>query len=198
MGVDSNPNRHASAASATSPPPFYDKPGDATCDHLLRTTRTLHQQQSAMADSKASIMITVTSIILTVLISQLDKPGIHWIVLTAGSFAIGALLLAILAVLPRFGHPKTPDGSPDVDSPFFNLLFFGHMAQLDLATYEEQIQTMMANHGSIYLTIVRDIHVGSIVLMRKFKRLRWSYICFMLGVVTTAVETIVMSALGLL
>ncbi len=185
--------------SGSKPPqPFQNKQGDATCDHMLRTTRMLHQQQGAMADSKASIMITVTSITLTVLISQLDKPEIRLIVLTAGSFAIGSLLLAVLAVLPRFSYPKKPDGSADADSPFFNLLFFGHMAQLDLATYEERVETMMANHGLIYSTIVRDIHVGSIVLTRKFKRLRWSYICFMFGVVTTAIETIILTALDLL
>ncbi len=167
-------------------------------DHLLRTTRALQQQQSAMADSKASIMITVTSIALTVLISQLDKPPIRLIVLTGGGFAIGALLLAVLAVLPRFGHPKAADGSVDTRSPFFNLLFFGHMAQLDAETFETQMEEMMAEHSSVYATIARDLHVGSKVLVRKFKRLRWSYLCFMLGVVLTAIETIALSLLDLL
>jgi hypothetical protein len=85
---------------------------------------------STMADTKANIMITVCSIVLTIGVTQFSSPLLRWplVLLTVSTFL--ALFLSILAVLPSAKYPRRPDGSTGPGVPGFNPLFFGHFAHL--------------------------------------------------------------------
>jgi hypothetical protein len=45
-----------------------------TGDVILRTTQQHHVQLSVMADTKANILITVSSIILTLILGKIERP----------------------------------------------------------------------------------------------------------------------------
>src|SRR5262245_17646342 len=93
----------------------------SSIDNALRTIQQGQTQLSAMADTKASIMITVCSITLTVGITRFESPILRWplVLMTAGTLC--SLLFAILAVLPAAAYPVRRGGSVDDESPVFNL-----------------------------------------------------------------------------
>src|SRR5690349_9719424 len=106
---------------------FSRVPERNTGDVLLRTAQQHHVALSAMADTKANIIITVSSIVLTLSLGKLGDPDLRLSVLTLCVFTLVALLLAILAVLPKY----RPFKLTTVELPYeFNLFFMGHFSEL--------------------------------------------------------------------
>lgn len=163
-----------------------------TLDYALRTIQQTQNGLSSMADTKASIMITVCSIVLTVGITRFETPILRWpLVLLTGSILV-SLLFAVLAVLPSMAAPRKSDGSLDVDAPWFNLFFFGHFAELSRDRFEEMLIEVARDDARIYAMLARDIYGQGLVLARKkYRMLRWSYLTFFLGIFATAVGAIV-------
>jgi hypothetical protein len=164
--------------------PFAQVPERNPADVMLRTTQQHHVALSTMADTKANIIITVSSIVLTLSMGRLDQPELRASVLTLTVFTLLALLLAILAVLPKFrGKFKFTGPLP----PDFNILFFGHFSALDRERFmQEMAQRMMP--GVAYETVVRDVYsLGSYLSQHKYPYLRWSYLFFLAGFVMACV-----------
>src|SRR5690348_1937973 len=81
---------------------FGAVPERNTGDNMLRTAQQHHVQLSVMADVKANIIITVSSIVLTMTLGRLNDPALRVSAVTLLVFTTIALLLAILAVLPKY------------------------------------------------------------------------------------------------
>ena len=164
--------------------PFAAVPERGSSDHLLRLVQQHHVQLSTMADTKANIIITVSSIVLTLVLGRVTDPNLRGGLIVLGAFTLLALLLAILAVLPKFrGKFKFEGPLP----PDFNVLFFGHFSGLDRERFlQEMAQKMMP--GVAYETIVRDVYsLGSYLSQHKYPYLRWSYLFFLAGFVLACV-----------
>jgi hypothetical protein len=165
---------------------FADIPERGTTDQLLRTAQQHHVVLSSMADTKANIIITVSSIVLTLTFGRVNEPELRTSVLTLGGFTLLALLLAILAVLPKYRPPKLRNGQLP---PNFNLLFFGHFGELSRERYLEEISRALARDGSTYATWAADIYsLGVYLAHYKYRYLRWSYIFFLTGFVLACAE----------
>jgi hypothetical protein len=169
------------------PPHFAGLNNSGTLDYALRTVMQSQNQLSAMADTKASILITVCSIVLTVGITRFEAPILRWPLVLLTTCTLFALLFAILTVLPSQASPRTPDGGLDVNSSWFNLFYFGHFAELPRERFEAMLDEVARDDAKIYGMLARDIYGQGIVLARKkYRMLRWSYLTFLLGLVTTA------------
>jgi len=180
---------HDPRNAATLEPEFRNVTPCQTVDHALRTVNQNQVQQSAMADVKANIMITVCSIVVTLSAGQMNNPELFLPVVIMGLFALLALLLAIFAVVPRLGHPTTPNGEVDSADPSFSLLFFGHIGYMPIADFKRELAQLISDPATLYDTIARDIHSqAQILARRKFRYLRWSYLFFITGVLAAAVS----------
>ena len=152
-------------------------------DNILRVNHGNQMRLGLMADAKANIMITVTSIVFSVTVANLDNEAISWPLL---GFAFGcflALLFAIFAIIPNTDYPKVK-GSNEIDreSPIFNPLFFGHFAHLDIHEYKEDYAKILMTDDSVYDSMAGDIFgQGKILALKKYKYLKWSYNSFLLG-----------------
>ena len=165
---------------------FAAIPERNTGDQILRTAQQHHVALSSMADTKASIIITVSSIVLTISLGRMGDPALRASVITLTCFTLAALLLAILAVLPKYRPLRLKSGDPL--PPNFNLLFFGHFAELDQQRFLREIAERMKVDGSVYRTMATDIYsLGSYLSHHKYRYLRLSYICFLTGFVTSVV-----------
>jgi len=183
---------HDPREAPTLEPEFRNVTPCQTVDHALRTVTQNQVHQSAMADVKANIMITVCSIVVTLSAGQLNNPSLFLPVITMGAFALLALLLAILAVVPRLGHPTTPDGEVDSSHPSFSLLFFGHIGHMPIADFKRELAQLISDPAVLYDTIARDIHSqAQILARRKFRYLRWSYLFFITGILAAAGSIVV-------
>ena len=167
---------------------FAQVPERNTGDQFLRTTQQHHVTLSAMADTKASIIITVSSIVLTLSMGKLDQPELRISVLTLTVFTLLALLLAILAVLPKYRPLRlTTTELP----PNFNLLFFGHFAELQRDRFLTEIARKMTPNGIIYETMAKDIYsLGSYLAHHKYRYLRFSYLSFLTGFIAASLEQV--------
>lgn len=165
---------------------FADVPERSAADHMLRIVQQHHVQLSAMADTKASIVITCASIVLTLALGRLDDPQIGSAMLVLAIFTLLSLLLAVLAVLPKYRTLRRVDDSLPSG---FNLLFFGHFVALDESRYLAEMAKAMAVHRP-YEMIVRDVYgIGSYLAHHKYPYLRLSYVFLLVGFLSaSAVE----------
>jgi hypothetical protein len=167
-------------------PTFADVRAHATVDYAFTMMESSLVSFSSMADTKANIMITVCSIVLTIGVTQLSSPLLRWplVLLTLSTFL--SLLLAILAVLPSGKYPQRKDGSTGPDVPGFNPLYFGHFAHLPRDRFTAELARIMADDSRIYESIARDLWGQAVVLShRKYRFLRWSYSVFLAGTFVT-------------
>lgn len=160
---------------------FAAIPERNTGDCLLRTMQQHHVQLSTMADTKANIIITMSSIVLTLVLGRLGDPMLKGASITLAAFTMLALLLAVLAVLPKYRPLKlTGEAIP----PQFNLMFFGHFAELPRERFLAEIAGALKSDGSVYETMARDTYaLGYYLAHHKYRYLRLSYLFFLGGFV---------------
>src|SRR5262245_16533403 len=169
---------------------FADIGSRSTLDNALRTVQQSQTQLSAMADTKASIMITVCSIVLTVGITRFQGPLLRWPLILLTATTMTALLFAILAVLPSTRSPSSNE--IDMNAPWFNLFFFGHFSVLPRDRFAAMLNDLARDDAQIYTMIARDIYGQGVVLaQKKYRRLRYSYLTFLFGMGATGVGALI-------
>ena len=152
-------------------------------DNILRVNHGNQMRLGLMADAKANIMITVTSIVFSVTVANLDNEVMKWPLLTFAFGCFLALLFAIFAIIPNTDYPKMK-GADEIDreSPIFNPLFFGHFAHLDIHEYKEDYAKILMTDDGVYDSMAGDIYgQGKILALKKYKYLKWSYTSFLWG-----------------
>lgn len=162
---------------------FADIAGRNTSDNLLRTAQQHHVQLSTMADMKANILITVSSIVLTLSLRELAAPEFKHAALVLAGFTLAALFLAVLAVLPKYRPLRLASAEASLPSAF-NVLFFGHFAELDQDRFQREIAQRMRSDAAVYAAQSHDLYSLGVYLARhKYRYLRLSYLFFLSGFV---------------
>ena len=176
---------------------FDDIPeGRTAVDNILRVNHGNQMRLGLMADAKANIMITVSSIVFSVTVANLDNEVMKWPLLTFACGCFLALLFAIFAIIPNTDYPKVK-GTQEIDrnSPIFNPLFFGHFAHLDIHEYKEDYAKILMTDDGIYDSMAGDIFgQGKILALKKYKYLKWSYTSFLWGMSSAILVFIVQNA----
>lgn len=166
------------------------KPGSHV-DHLLRQTRMHHMQLSTMADSKANMLLTMSSIVITLSVPHIGQPGLRPVLIVLIGFCMLTILLASYAAMPKlpFSPKRLPE--PDVHSPNFNPLFFGDFTRLDYPDYEDAMEEIMNDASRTYQVQVREVYtLGMYLAMKKYRYLRLAYTSFVTGLVVSGVVSI--------
>ena len=164
---------------------------------MFRVASTNHQRLSDLADSKAHIMISVNSIIISVVIGLVVRKleTSQNLIIPTLILLVGSVVAVIFSVLAT--RPKIPNGlfSPEqLNNRSVNLLFFGNFYKMDFDHYYEGMKQVMNDSEFLYASLIRDIHSQGVVLGHKYKLLRISYTIFMftliMSVLAFAVSTI--------
>ena len=157
-------------------------------DTLFRVTLNNHTQLSSIADSKANILLSVNSIIisisLTAIIPKLDSPSnAHLIVPTfiLLLFSVVTIVFTIMATKPKIS--SKPITKADIQSHSANILFFGNFHQLALNDFNEAMNDLMKDRDYLYNTLIKDLYYLGLVLNKKYKMLSISYSVFMAGII---------------
>jgi HD superfamily phosphodiesterase len=153
---------------------------------MFRLTSANHLKLSDMADSKANIMISVNSIIVSVLLSVLLRKLEEFpnLVIPTIIFLTVCVLAIVFAVLAT--RPKISSGTfmkEDIHQKRTNLLFFGNFHKMTVEEYEWGMKEMMKDKDYLYGSLIKDIYYLGVVLGKKYKLLRISYSIFMFGFV---------------
>ena len=178
--------------------PFSKVPEDRTAvDNILRVNHGNQMRLGLMADAKANIMITVASVVFSVAIANHDNELVKWPLLTFAFGCFFALLFAIFAIIPKTDYPKDVTGDIDRKSPIFNPLFFGHFAHLPIDEYKDDYAETLMTDDSVYDALAGDIYgQGKVLALRKYKFLKWSYMSFLLGMISAVVVFIFQGSFG--
>ena len=153
---------------------------------MFRIMSNSQNTLSGMADSKANIMISVNSIIISIVLS-----GLLTVVIQNPHLAIPFFLLIVVCVTTIVfsvlaTRPKVTSGrftEEDIYNKKVNLLFFGNFYNMKLPEYEWGMKELLNSRDYLYDSMIKDIYFLGIVLARKYKYLRISYNIFMFGLI---------------
>ena len=141
-----------------------------------------------MADTKANIMITVTSIVFSVALNNFDNKFLIYPLMSIGLCSIISLVCAIIVIMPKIDYPKDEHGHIDKTSPFYNPLFFGHFAHIPVLEFKAEYAKRLKTDAKIMDALTGDIYgIGRVIATNKFKYLRYSYVSFLTGLTGSVV-----------
>jgi predicted metal-dependent HD superfamily phosphohydrolase len=176
----------------------FDRP-DRGIETMFRITSNNHQRLSDMADNKANIMITTTSIILSVLLSVLvrkleENPYLTIPTILLITICVVTMVFSILAT-----RPSLPQGiftEKNIEDKNVNLLFFGNFYRMGFKEYAAGMQVMMNDREFLYGSLTRDVYSQGVVLGRKYRLLRVAYNVFMFGVIASVLAFVIASSVA--
>ena len=171
---------------------------------MFRTMYGNHVKLSAMADKKASMMIQLNAVLISVIITYLgakmgkagnlgplmsNNPVLAIPVSILLATALGSVTTAILSAQPDVTSFDWLKRSPEIaTNRRVNLLFFGQFTKLSLDNFQGGMHEMMRSKDAIYTNMLTDVYYLGEVLSRKYKLLRMSYTIFMVGLILTALS----------
>lgn len=172
---------------------------DRGIETLFRTTSRNHLDLSSMADSKANILISVNSIIISITVGALStkidsNPHLLIPMSLLLMSCLTAITFAILATRPNV--TKGNATKKDIEEKKTNLLFFGNFHNMSLKDYEWGMKQVMADSDYLYSSLIRDIYFLGVVLERKYRLLRIGYTIFMFGLIISVAAFIITFAIN--
>lgn len=163
-----------------------DKGAGRSIETMFRNTIRTHVEFSSMADTKANIMISVNTLILTIIVSimvrKLDTNP-HLIIPTA-MLTLSSMVTLVYAILVT--RPKVTRGmftEEDIKQKNVNLLFFGNFHKMSLKDFTWGMKEMIKDKEFLYDNMIMDFYFLGQVLGQKYQRLRICYTFFMYGLI---------------
>lgn len=153
---------------------------------MFRITSRNHLQLSSMADSKANIMISINTIVISIVITVAgsriaDNENLLMPVIFLVLVCLTTIVLAVLATRPSVS--KGTFTRDDIMNKKTNLLFFGNFHGMDIEDYQWGVSEMMKDADYLYSSLTRDVFFLGKVLAKKYRMLRYAYTTFMIGFV---------------
>jgi predicted metal-dependent HD superfamily phosphohydrolase len=159
---------------------------------MFRVALRNHITLSDIADTKANILLSVNAIIISLvlsnLVSKLDNPSNHYLILPTAIFTfctVASIVLSILATRPNITQGKFT--KEDVANKKVNLLFFGNFHKMKLNEFEWAMSEMMQDRDYLYSSLTKDLYFLGLVLNRKYSLLRLTYSVFMIGIIVSVI-----------
>ena len=163
---------------------------------MFRVTLNNHTKLSQIADSKATILLSVNAIIISValstLIPKLDAPNNSHLIVPTFIMIISSVACIILAIMST--RPKVSSGTftrKEIEEKKVNLLFFGNFYKMPMEEYIWAMKEMMKDRQYLYDTMIKDLYYLGVVLNRKYTLLRLTYTVFTIGIIASVVAFVV-------
>jgi len=164
---------------------MLDKGAGRSIETMFRNTMRTHVSFSAMADTKANTMISISTLIITIVVTimlrKLDTNP-HLIIPTA-MLTLTCLITLVYAILVT--RPIVTTGiftEEDIKNKKANLLFFGNFSDMPLKDFTWGMKELITDKDYLYESMITDYyHLGQ-VIGTKYRRLRICYTLFMYGV----------------
>lgn len=163
---------------------------------MFRVTLKNHLELSAIADTKANILLSVNAIIISVALSSLmprldNISNAHLIVPTMILLVccVTCVVLSVLSTRPNIS--KTDVSREMIQNNQTNILFFGNFYKMSLKDFDWGINYLIDNEEALYSSMTKDLYYLGLVLERKYRLLRITYNVFMAGIIISAIAFIV-------
>jgi predicted metal-dependent HD superfamily phosphohydrolase len=165
---------------------------------LYRSVYDNHMNLSSLADTKANIMISVNTIIISLVITLFGSSytftgdGItHVRFVFPMLFLVISSLIAVVFAILSARPTVTNKEKYELSNKTSSALFFGNFAQLSLNEFIAHVKCLKDEKESLYSSMSTDIYHLGVVLVKKYKYLAWSYNIFMGGLILCGVSFLI-------
>jgi predicted metal-dependent HD superfamily phosphohydrolase len=161
---------------------------------VFRIVAQSQNNLSQMADSKANILISVNSIILTIGIGTIFRDLLTDTNLQAPVFILTVVCLLAIVFSILATRPNVTSGTftkEDIAAKRTNLLFFGNFHKMGLPDYDWAMTELLADKYYLYSSMIKDTYFLGIVLAKKYKYLRLAYNIFMYGLILSMLAFVI-------
>lgn len=164
---------------------------------MFRTAYRAQLDLTALAATKANIMISLNGLILSVLTLSgpfvlVAEPMFTVPIAIFLSTCLCSIIFAVLAAKPRMGKRKY--NTSDFRRDDANILVFEQFSSLSIDEHTRAMLRMLRNNKRIYKNMSRQLYLLGIEANRKFRLLKFSYIAFLVGL---TISTLMLMGVGL-
>jgi hypothetical protein len=158
---------------------WFDPRGVQT---LFRTLSRNHYNLLRMIDGKASIVLTVNSIIISLLLGVIyiapepAKATVAFIARTLVQVSIVSMIFALLSMLP---HRYV--GKQYKNSGYRGSLYAANFAKQSLEEFEQEFERIMTSGKTVYKEMIKDLYFLGKAVAIKQKLLIISVVIFLVG-----------------
>ena len=163
---------------------------------LFRVTLRNHIKLSDIADTKANILLSVNAIIISLalanLIPKLDSPTNRHLMIPSLVLVLFSVASVILSIMST--QPKVTSGEftkEQVRNKQVNLLFFGNFHKMPFEQYQWAINEILMDKNYVYEMLTKDLYLLGVVLDKKYKLLKITYIVFTIGIILSVLAFII-------
>jgi len=177
--------------------PKKEKVAGRGVETMFRLTSKNHFTLSSIADNKASTLISISSLIISIILSVLlrklsEQPELTIPTVMLLLTLLGTIIFAVISTRPKVTSIQI--SKSDVEQKKGNLLFFGNFINMSVDDYEWSMEQLMADQDYLYKNLTRDIYYLGVVLGRKYRYLRIAYNIFMYGLIISVLSFIAATA----
>jgi len=153
-------------------------------DHMLRQTRNNLVSFSQMADTKAHILLSLSSVLLSLSLTQAHDPRFTLSITGLALFLLVTIYFALLTVIGKVSVLNRRKHS--VHDPDYSPLFFGNYGDIPYDEYVKHLADIMNDSDATFEVMVKDIYyAGRYLLQVKYRYIRMAYICFFVGLIVS-------------
>jgi len=155
-------------------------------DHMLRQSRMNMVSFSQMADTKANILLSISSVLLTITLTRISDPKFTLSLVVLITFLLVTIFLALMTVFPKL-HSLLPKKHSTKD-PDYNPFFFANYANIPYDEYSGDLEKTMNNSDRTYEIMIKEIYYSGIYLEKsKYVYIRFGYMSFFAGLLFSTI-----------
>jgi hypothetical protein len=165
---------------------------------MYRSAYRAQLDLTALAATKANIMISLNGLILSVLTLSgpfvlVAEPMFTAPIAVFLITCLASIIFAVLAAQPHFKRSKSTIDEFKKDQA--NILVFDQFSSLDIDEHSKVMTGLLRNNKRVYKNMSRQLYLLGIDAHRKYGLLKCSYMSFLIGL---TVSTLMLLAVGLL
>ncbi|MBT8181138.1 MAG: hypothetical protein KJO53_06065 [Eudoraea sp.] len=166
------------------------KLGANSLDTLYRTLSRNHYTLLRMVDNKASIILTVNSILITLLFGAMhlatgnDKYNIEIFISSIIYFLLISMIFALVGMLP---HKYL--GKKYKQSGYSGSLYAGNFASKSLKEFQSEFKRITKNGKTVIDEITIDIYFLGLAIKRKQTMIKGAVISLIIGLIWSVIYT---------
>lgn len=159
-------------------------------DTLYRTLSRNHYTLLRMVDNKASIILTVNSILITLifgamhLATGIDKYNIGIFISSIIYFLLISMIFALVGMLP---HKYL--GKQYKQSGYNGSLYAGNFASKSLTEFKSEFKRITKNGKTVFDEITTDIYFLGLAIKRKQTMIKGAVISLIIGLIWSVIYT---------
>jgi hypothetical protein len=153
-------------------------------DHMIRQTRNNLVSFSQMADTKAHILLSLSSVLLSLSLTQAHDPRFTLSITGLALFLLITIYFALLTVIGKVSVLNRRRHS--VTDPDYSPLFFGNYGDIPYDEYAKHFADVMNDPDATFEVMVKDIYyAGRYLLQIKYRYIRLAYVTFFAGLIVS-------------